>query len=108
MITRSPRSGIMDHVGHILLRVGAGATRIDIPEDLQPEPEGRSIMTHTDPEASMSFRGVAGDMSLTTNVITALLQTNGGISLPFARYVCDWLALKAAQSAGRSPVFNTF
>jgi hypothetical protein len=29
-------------------------------------------------------------------------------ALPFARYVCDWQALKIAQGSGKPVLFNTF
>ena len=40
---------VPDHVGDVQLRVSAGATRLDLPE--QPEPEGKAVMQHiSDPE----------------------------------------------------------
>ncbi len=51
---------------------------------------------------------MGSDISLPSGVVSQFLQANAGISLPFARYVCDWQALKVAAAAGRGLVFNIF
>ena len=44
---------VPDHVGHLLLSVAAGATRIDLPED--PEPDGFARVRHVaDPDAKQN------------------------------------------------------
>ena len=44
---------VPDHVGHLLLSVAAGATRIELPED--PEPDGFARVRHVaDPDAKQN------------------------------------------------------
>ena len=48
---------VPDHVGHVLLATGAGAVRIDLPEE--PEPQGFVRVRHItgNPHASFGWRG---------------------------------------------------
>ena len=47
---------VPDHVGHLLLSVAAGATRIELPED--PEPDGFARVRHVaDPDAKQNPPG---------------------------------------------------
>jgi len=66
--------------------------------------------------------GSAGPAGLGTNVVCVInldqnqpmgtviqaIYANAGIPLPYARYVIDWAAMKAAANAGKAYTANTF